>query len=72
MFNHIRNKQLLKTIRSYSDLEHPVSIEDVSALRKRIREGIIVCKELIKRCNNIEEAECLYNKACLSVHLKNY
>ena len=72
MFNHISNKQLLKTIRDYSSLEHPVNIEDISILRRRIGQGIIICKELLKRCNSIEEAVRLYNSACLNVHLKNY
>ena len=69
----IRNdQQLLKTIQAYSSLEHPVNIEDISILRRRIGQSIIICKELLKRCNSIEEAERLYNNACLIVHLKNY
>ena len=72
MFNRIYKEQLLKTICAYSSLEHPVNIEDILTLKRIIGQDIIICKELLKRCNSIKEAERLYNSAHLIVHLQNY
>ena len=61
MYNKVRSTNIIREIRQLPTIkEHPI-MHDIMEVRHKLGEGVIICKLLMQKTGNIDEAVTLYN-----------
>ena len=67
MYHKIWSTSIIHEIRQLPTIKEQPITHDIMEVRKKLGEGLIICKLLMQKTGNIDRAVTLYNDICMKL-----